>query len=84
MKRGGREESDLKYWYVSVHHKTDIRNDLARLGISESSLFPGLASLASQIREEFVLGRTDAERNKARSSGMKPEVIANTKPTEPS
>lgn len=52
-KKGGRDESDLRYWYVSVRHKANIRNELARLGIAESSLFPGLESLALQIRDEF-------------------------------
>lgn len=48
--RTGRNEADLRYWYVSVNYKSKIRNELVKLGISESSLFPGLASLAAEIR----------------------------------
>jgi FRG domain-containing protein len=55
--KGGRDESDLRYWHVSVRHKSAMRRELARLGISESSMFPGLATLAAQIKEEFLLGQ---------------------------
>jgi hypothetical protein len=82
--RGGREESDLRYWYVSVRHKTNIRNDLAKLGISESSLFPGLASVALQVTEEFMLSSADtvrSEKKRTRKPRQNPKPI-NNKPTE--
>jgi hypothetical protein len=85
--RGGREESDIRYWYVSVRHKTTIRNDLAKLGISESSLFPGLASLALQIKEELILSSAKMARSgkkRARSPGMDREPIVDTEPTKQS
>jgi hypothetical protein len=53
---GGREKSDLKYWHVSVNHKEMIIHELAKLGISESSLFPGLISLAEEIKNDVLLG----------------------------
>jgi FRG domain len=52
--RGGRDESDLRYWYVSVGHKSDIRRELEMLGVSESSIFPGLSSVAAHIKEQFL------------------------------
>lgn len=82
--RGGRQESDLRYWYVSVRHKTNIRNDLAKLGISEGSLFPGLASVALQITEEFMLNSANtarSEKKRTRKSRQNPKPI-NNKPTE--
>ena len=51
---GGREKSNLPYWYVSVHHKNDIRQQLKKLCISESSLFPGIAALAVEIKQEIA------------------------------
>ncbi len=57
FEKGGREGSDLNYWYVSVKSKTEIKNELAKLGISESSLFPGLASLAAGIKDELLITR---------------------------
>lgn len=65
--KGGRDESDLKYWYVSVRHKADIRNELAKLGIAESSLFPGLESLALQIRDEFQVMKIRASGTESRT-----------------
>jgi hypothetical protein len=53
--KGGSKASNLKYWYVSVKHKPEIRRELAKFGISESSLFPGLASLAAEIKEDLLL-----------------------------
>jgi hypothetical protein len=53
FEKGSGEASDLKYWYVSAKHKAEIKSALARLGISESSLFPGLVSLAAEIKEEL-------------------------------
>ena len=47
--KGGRNESDIRYWYVSVRHKSAIRIELAKLGVTEASLYPGLASLANEI-----------------------------------
>jgi hypothetical protein len=85
--RGGREESDIRYWYVSVRHKANIRNDLAQLGISESSMFPGLASLALQIGEEFMLSNAKAARSGKKctsSARINPERIINTEPTRQS
>jgi hypothetical protein len=52
-KRAGKA-SNLRYWYVSATHKTEIRRELTKLGISENSLFPGLASLAAEIKEELI------------------------------
>jgi hypothetical protein len=49
------EVSNLRYWYVSVKHKAEMRRELAKLGISESSLFPGLASLAAELKKELLL-----------------------------
>jgi hypothetical protein len=60
-KRG--EGSDLNYWYVSVKSKAEIRNELAKLGISESSLFPGLVSLATGIKDELFRDRLLKDRN---------------------
>ena len=37
VEKGGRNESDLRYWYVSVEHKAAIRHELAKLGIAEST-----------------------------------------------
>lgn len=71
LKEGGREEANLRYWYVSVRYKTEIRTELSKLGISESALFPGLASLATEIREEFVppkLPATPRARRRARET----------------
>ena len=53
----GREKSDVRYWHVSVNHKNEIRRELIKLGISESSLFPGLVSLAAEIKNDFFLDR---------------------------
>ena len=52
---GGRADSNLRYWHVSVNHKQEIKEELAKLGICESSLFPGLESLASEIAESVKL-----------------------------
>jgi hypothetical protein len=49
-KGSGRESSDLRYWHVSANHKDEIQEQLAKLGISESTLFPGLASVAAEIK----------------------------------
>jgi hypothetical protein len=54
LSKGGRSGSDIKYWYVSGSHKPDIRNELAKLGITENTLFPGLVSLAAEIRNNAV------------------------------
>jgi len=54
-RKGGGKSSDLRYWYVSVKHKAEIRRELANLGISESALFPGLVSLAAEIKREILL-----------------------------
>ena len=51
----GREKSELRYWHVSVNHKKDLRLELIKPGISESSLFPGLASLAAEIKTDVSL-----------------------------
>lgn len=48
------DKSDIRHWYVSVHHKHDIRRELSKLGITESSLFPGLTSLAAEIRRDAI------------------------------
>lgn len=53
--RSGREESDLRYWHVSAPYKHDIKRELAKLGISESTLFPGLTTLAAEIRNTIFL-----------------------------
>ncbi len=48
---GGKADSeDLRYWNVSVLHADEIRQQLANLGISESTLFPGLDTLARDIK----------------------------------
>lgn len=57
LPQGGRNDSDLKYWYVSVNDKEFIRWELQKLGISEGSLFPGLASLAKEIKNDTPLSR---------------------------
>lgn len=44
--------ADLRYWNVSGSQFDRIRDELALLGISESSLFPGLETLAAEIRRE--------------------------------
>ena len=83
--RGGREESNLRYWYVSVRHKANIRNDLAKLGISESSMFPGLASLTWQIREEFLFNKPKANKSRKKRTEVtkkQGEAVLNTEPTE--
>jgi hypothetical protein len=54
VEKGGRKESDLRYWYVSVKHKPEMRRELAKLGIAESTLFPGLQSLAAEIKDELA------------------------------
>jgi hypothetical protein len=83
--RGGSEDSDLRYWYVSVRHKASIRTDLAKLGISESSMFPGLPSLASQIKEEFLLSRPKANGGRKRwTDVIKKKDEESIEPTEPS
>lgn len=48
--KGG--NSDLRYWYVSCVHVLNIKDELSKLGISESTLFPGLSTLAAEIRED--------------------------------
>jgi hypothetical protein len=48
------QKSNLRFWYVSTHHKKRIRQELHRFGISESSLFPGLASVATEIRNSLA------------------------------
>jgi hypothetical protein len=65
----GREKSDVRYWYVSVNHKKDIKRELIKLGISESSLFPGLASLAAEIKNDFFLNRLLNEADSASRPG---------------
>jgi hypothetical protein len=55
LSKGGRDKSNLRYWYISVHHKKEIRRDLKKLSITENSLFPGLESLATEIKNELVL-----------------------------
>jgi hypothetical protein len=56
LKEGdGRENAHVKYWYVSTNCKDRIRDELARLGISDSSLFPGMASLAAEIKHDASL-----------------------------
>ena len=50
-----REKSDLRYWQVSVHFKSEIKRELAKLGISENALFPGLSSLATEIKDDLSL-----------------------------
>jgi FRG domain len=52
--KGAGKASNLRYWYVSAKYKAEIRRELATLGISENSLFPGLASLAAEIKEELT------------------------------
>ena len=44
------ESEDLRYWNVSVLNADEIRRELASLGISESTLFPGLDTLAKDIK----------------------------------
>jgi hypothetical protein len=53
-KGGGRESSDLRYWHVSANHKDETREQLTKLGISESTLFPSLASVAADIKAAAV------------------------------
>jgi hypothetical protein len=48
-------------------------------------MFPGLASLASQIREEFVLSIPKATRGLEKridDTGTKGEAVVNNEPTE--
>jgi hypothetical protein len=52
--KSGREKSNLRYWHVSVHYKQQLRREPKKLGISESSLFPGLASLATEISGDLI------------------------------
>lgn len=54
---GGREKSELRYWHVSASEKHRIKTELEKLGISESTLFPGLSSLAAEIKEHFSTAR---------------------------
>lgn len=44
------ESEDLRHWNVSVLNADEIRGELASLGISESTLFPGLETLAKDIK----------------------------------
>ncbi|MDX2335866.1 FRG domain-containing protein [Brevundimonas vesicularis] len=44
------ESEDLRYWNVSGLVADEIREELASLGISESTLFPGLDTLAKDIK----------------------------------
>jgi hypothetical protein len=80
--KGAREESDVRYWYVSVNHKKDIKRELAKLGILESSLFPGLVSLAAEIRNDVSLEmnqqarRTIQGRKHPRRARPKPSAIS--------
>jgi hypothetical protein len=55
QKGSGRKESAIRYWNVSARAKHDIKRELAKLGISESTLFPGLTTLAAEIRDSVLL-----------------------------
>jgi FRG domain len=47
------KESALLDWYVSARAKAQILQELQVLGIDEHSLFPGISSIASDLRREF-------------------------------
>lgn len=49
-KGGGRESSDIRYWHVSANHKIAIREQLSKLGVAEGILFPGLPSIAADVK----------------------------------
>ncbi len=54
---GGEEvnqSAGLNYWYVSCLLADRIREELGKLGISESTIFPGLDALATEIRDEAL------------------------------
>jgi hypothetical protein len=47
-----RDRSDLRYWNVSGIAAAEIKEELLKLGISRSTLFPGLEALAADIRSD--------------------------------
>jgi hypothetical protein len=49
-----REGSTLVWWNVSAEKKITITNELERIGIADGTVFPGLQSVASQIRQRMV------------------------------
>lgn len=44
----------LSHWYISHKCVARIRSELKELGISEATLFPGLRTLAEELREEAM------------------------------
>ena len=48
-----RAGSELLSWHIPTEHAADIKEELDRLGISEATLFPGLESLAKEIRRKL-------------------------------
>ncbi len=50
-----RAGAEMRHWHVSGDSFEDIRRELERFGISESSLFPGLATVARQLRHDTRL-----------------------------
>ncbi len=74
--KGGREKSNIKYWYVSVRHKTNIRNDLAKLGISESAMFLDLLRWPCKSRKNSC-SATPKQLGAERSAGKAPEWTPN-------
>jgi hypothetical protein len=56
--RNQRNGTSLSRWYVSQEAVLSIRQELERLGISESTLFPGLQTLAQEIAQDRRLWRT--------------------------
>jgi hypothetical protein len=49
--------STVLFWYVSDNAKSKILKELELLGINESSLFPGLNSVANDLKSEIGLDR---------------------------
>ena len=48
------QSAGFSQWYVSCSGRIAIRHELSRLGIMESTVFPGLEILAVQIKQELI------------------------------
>lgn len=48
------QNAELKYWFVDYDCTNSILEELGTLGISESTLFPGLTSICNDLKSELL------------------------------
>jgi FRG domain len=55
--KSGRASSEILFWHVSDNAKSKILRELELLGVNESSLVPGLSSVANDLKLEMGVDR---------------------------